>query len=137
MLWCWRSRCCNFRCFAKEKYCITTIIRKVKDQVRELCKNNKFHFLSYQHITRYFLYHDGVYLTDRGTEILADNIVDYINNFVLWQNLSNNEENTRDSSEQRFDYLDMKNKSYSKKTFSSISEVIELKVKYPNNPIIG
>ena len=51
--------------------------------MRELCKNNKFHFISNQHITRDFLYHDGIHLTGPGTEILADNIVDYINNFIL------------------------------------------------------
>ena len=31
----------------------------------------------------------------------------------------------------------MKNKSYSKKTFSSVSELIELRNKYLNNPVIG
>ena len=49
----------------------------------------------------------------------------------------NNKENTRDSSEQRNDHLDMKSKSYSKKNFSSFSELIELRNKYPNNPSIG
>ena len=102
--------------------------------MRELCKNNKFHFISHQHITRDFLHHNGVHLTDPGTEILADNMVDYINNFISWQNFPNNEENTRDLSEEGNDYLD---KSYSRKTFSSISKLIELRNKYPNNPIIG
>ena len=95
--------------------------------MRELCKKNKFHFISHQHITRDFLYRDGVRLTDPGIEILADNIVDYINNFILWQNLPNNEGNTSDSSEQGNDYLDIKSKNYSKQTFSSVSELIELK----------
>ena len=118
---------------------VTAIIRKANDQVRELGKNNKFRFISHHHITRNFLHHDGIHLTDPGTEILADNIVDYINNFILWQNLPNNEENTTDSSEQGNDYLDMKNKNYSNiffNTFSSISELIELRNKYPKSPII-
>ena len=67
----------------KKNIAVTAIIRKVNDRVRELCKNNKFHFISHQHITRDFLYHDGVHLTDPGTEILADNIVDSINKFIL------------------------------------------------------
>ena len=50
--------------------------------------------------------------------------------------MPNNEENTRYSSEQGNDNLDMKNKNYSKKNFSSASELIELRNKYPNNPII-
>ena len=62
---------------------VTSILRKVHDRVRELCKNNKFDFISHQQITRDLLYHHGVHLTDLSTEILADNIVDYINNFIL------------------------------------------------------
>ena len=48
----------------KKTFAVTAIIRKVNDRVRKLCKNNKFHFISDQHITRHFLYHDGVHLTD-------------------------------------------------------------------------
>ena len=51
--------------------------------------------------------------------------------------MPNNEENTRDSSEQRNDHLGIKNENYSKKTFSRVSDLIELRNKYPNNPIIG
>ena len=61
---------------------VTSITRKVNDQVVELCKNNKFYFIFDQYITRYFLYHDRVDLTDGGTETLTDNMVDYINNFI-------------------------------------------------------
>ena len=63
--------------------------------------------------------------------------MDYKNNFILWQNLATIEENTRYLSEQGNDHLEMKNKNYSKKTFSSVSKLIELKNKYPNKPIIG
>ena len=105
--------------------------------MRELCTNNRFYFTSHQHITRDFLYHDGVHLTDSDTKIIADNIVAYINNFILWQNLPNNAENIRDSPEQGIDHLDMKNNSYSKETFSSVSERIKLRKKYTNNPIIS
>ena len=90
----------------KKSMAVTFVIRKVNDRVRELCKNNKFHFISHHYITRDFLYHDGVHMTDPGAKILANNIVDYINNFT--------------------DNLDMKNKNYSKKTFSSVSEFIGL-----------
>ena len=47
-----------------------------------------------------------------------------------------NEENTRDSPEQINDHLDMKNKNYSEKIFSSFSEIIEPRNKYLNNHII-
>ena len=58
----------------KKSIAVTSIIGKLNDRVRELCKNNKFHFISYQHITRDFFYHDRVHLTDSGTGIFADNI---------------------------------------------------------------
>ena len=68
---------------------LTNHFSKVKSNagVRELCKNNKIHFISHQHITRDFSYHDGVHLTDPGTKLLADNLVDHINNFILRQML--------------------------------------------------
>ena len=63
--------------------------------MRELCKNNNFYFIYHPHITTDFLDYDRVHLTDTTAEILADNMVDYINNFILTQNLPNNKENTR------------------------------------------
>ena len=38
----------------KKNIAVTATIRKVNDRMRELCKNNKFHFISHQHITRDF-----------------------------------------------------------------------------------
>ena len=83
------------------------------------------------------LYHDGVHLTDPGNEILAGNIVYYINKLILWQDLPNNEENKRYSSEQGNDHLAMKYNNYSKKTFSRVSERIGLRSKDLNNPLIN
>ena len=47
------------------------------------------------------------------------------------------EGNTRGSSKKGNHHLDTKNKNCSKKNFSSVSELIELRNKHPNNPIIG
>ena len=52
----------------------TSVVRKVNDRVRALCKNSKFHFITHERITTDFLYRDGVHLADPGTEILAENI---------------------------------------------------------------
>ena len=77
---------CTLHCsLPKKSIAVTAIVEKVNDRVTESCKNNKFHFIFHQHITRYVLYHDGVHLTDPGTEIIADNVVDYMNNFISWQ----------------------------------------------------
>ena len=51
--------------------------------------------------------------------------------------MPSNKENARDSSEQGNDHLDLKSKNHSKKTFSSVSKLIELRNKYPNSPIIS
>ena len=51
--------------------------------------------------------------------------------------MPHNEENDRVSLEQGNDHLDLKNKNYRKKTFSSVSDLTELRNKYLNNPIIG
>ena len=51
--------------------------------------------------------------------------------------MPNKEENTGGSSERGNGHLDLKNKNYSKKTFSSVSELIELRNKYLNNLIKG
>ena len=67
----------------KKNIVLISIKRKVNDLVRELFKNYRFHFISYQHIARDFLYHHEVHLTDPAAEILADNMIDYINNFIL------------------------------------------------------
>ena len=67
----------------RERYCSNFYSKKSTRSSERLCKNNKFDFISHQQITRDLLYHHGVHLTDLSTEILADNIVDYINNFFL------------------------------------------------------
>lgn len=93
--WLLCSRCCNSELLPKKSIVATSIIKKVNDWVSELCKNNNFHLIYYQHITTDFLDDDWVHLTDTSAEILADKMVDYINNFILTQNLPKNEEITR------------------------------------------
>ena len=47
------------------------------------CEKNGFHFVSNDNILRKHLCKDGVHLTDKGTNIFAGNIVDYIRHFIL------------------------------------------------------
>ena len=46
-------------------------------------EENGFHFVSNGNILRRHLCKDGVHLTDEGTNISAENIVDYIRHFTL------------------------------------------------------
>ena len=68
----------------KKSNILTAIIRRVNDELQELCKEYNFSFISNKRITRNFLCHDGVHLTDDGTRILAGNMVNFINDFILY-----------------------------------------------------
>ena len=74
----------------KRSIILTKIIRKVNDRLEELCKINNFHLISHRDISRDLLCHDGIHLTDSGTDILADDIVDFINYFILSSNVNCN-----------------------------------------------
>ena len=73
----------------KKSIALTAIIRRVNDEIKELCKEYNFNFISNERITRDFLCHDGVHLTDDGTRILAGNMVNFINDFILYDRDSN------------------------------------------------
>ena len=59
------------------------MISQVNETVAKKCEENRFHFLSNGNILLKHLLIDGVYLTDEGAHIFAENIVDYIRHFIL------------------------------------------------------
>lgn len=69
--------------FPKRSVVLTKIIRQVNDRLKELCKSYNFHFINHRNISRDLLCHDGIHLNDSGTDILGDDIVDFINYFIL------------------------------------------------------
>lgn len=69
--------------FVKESIELSAYIRKVNDVLRELCSKHKLHFVSNDNITRKHLCGDGVHLENEGTNILGDNIVSFINRYIL------------------------------------------------------
>ena len=69
--------------FVKVSIRLSAFIRKVNDELCELCSTNNFHFVSNDHIIRKHLCGDGVHLSDLGTNIFAGNIVNYLNRNIL------------------------------------------------------
>ena len=72
----------------KENIRLSSLIRKVNNKLRILCFINKFHVISNSNITGKYLCGDGVHLTEAGVNILAGNIVDYLNDVVLGVNVN-------------------------------------------------
>ena len=54
---------------------LSKLIRQVNDILYDLCKMNNIYFLSNSNISRNFICDDGVHLNEKGTHILASNLV--------------------------------------------------------------
>ena len=67
----------------KNNIALTRLIRQVNDSLREQCVLNGFGFISNDKISRTYLWKDGIHLDDLGTNILAGNLVDFLNRFIL------------------------------------------------------
>ena len=59
------------------------MITQVNGAVNKKCEENGFHFVSNGYILRKHLCEDGIHLTDKEKNIFAENIVDYIRDFIL------------------------------------------------------
>ena len=58
---------------------LNSVIRKINDELQELCKKYNFNYISNDEIGRRFLCNDGVHLSDNGMDILAGDFVYNIN----------------------------------------------------------
>ena len=67
----------------KKNIALTRFIWQVNDSLRKQCVLNRFGFVSNDNISRTHLWKDGIHLEDLGTNILADNFVDFLNRFIL------------------------------------------------------
>ena len=56
-----------------------SVIRKINDELQELCKIYNFNYISTDEISRSFLCDDGVHLSDNGMDILAGSFVNNTN----------------------------------------------------------
>ena len=69
--------------FVKESIRLSSFIRKINDELCQLCLINSFHFVSNDIIIRKHLCGNGVHLRESGTNIFAGNIVNYLNKNIL------------------------------------------------------
>ena len=69
--------------FVKNSIKLGKMISQVNGAVNKKCEENGFHFVSNGYILRKHLCEDGIHLTDKETNIFAENIVDYIRDFIL------------------------------------------------------
>ena len=62
---------------------LNSVIRKINDELQELCKKYNFNYILNDEISRSFLCDDGVHLSDNGMNILAGNFVNNINSTIF------------------------------------------------------
>ena len=62
---------------------LNSVIRKINDELQELCKKYNFYYISNNEIGRSFLCDDGVHLSDNNMDILAGNFVNNINSTIF------------------------------------------------------
>ena len=74
----------------KSTISLTNIIRQLNRLLNEMCILNGFHYICNDNITPDFLWRDGIHLKDNGTNILAGNMVDYLNSALLCSSYINN-----------------------------------------------
>ena len=70
----------------KRNISLTRIIRELNDQFKTNCQLNNFGFICNDNVTSNYLWKDGIHFTDKGTNILAGNFVNFLNYFVLNRN---------------------------------------------------
>ena len=70
----------------KRNISLTRIIRELNDQFKTNCQLNNFGFICNDNVTSNYLWKDGIHFTDKGTNILAGNFVNFLNDFVLNRN---------------------------------------------------
>ena len=69
--------------FIKDSLKLSAFIRRLNDELRILCTEHNFHFVSNDNINRKYICGDGVHLTNAGTELFARNVVNFLNDFIL------------------------------------------------------
>ena len=60
-----------------------SLLEEVNEKISFMCKNNNFIFVDNSNISNIHLFDDGLHLVESGRCILANNVIDRINNFLL------------------------------------------------------
>ena len=62
---------------------LNSVIRKINDELQELCKKYNLYYISNDEIGRSFLCDDGIHLSLKDMDILAGNFVNNINSTIF------------------------------------------------------
>ena len=62
-----------------------SLLEELNEKISFMCKNNNFTFVDNSNIYNIHLFDDGLHLVESGRSILANNVIDRINNFLLAQ----------------------------------------------------
>ena len=60
-----------------------SLLEEVNEKISFMCKNNNFIFVDNSNISSIHPFDDGLHLVESGRCILANNVIDRINNFLL------------------------------------------------------
>ena len=60
-----------------------SLLEEVNEKISFMCKNNNFIFVDNSNTSNIHLFDDGLHLVESGRCILANNVIDRINNFLL------------------------------------------------------
>ena len=60
-----------------------SLLEEVNEKISFMCKNNSFIFVDNSNISNIHLFDDGLHLVELGRCILANNVIDRINIFLL------------------------------------------------------
>ena len=60
-----------------------SLLEEVNEKISFVCNKNNFIFVDNSNISNIHLFDDGLHLVESGRCILANNVIDRINNFLL------------------------------------------------------
>ena len=69
--------------FVRNKRIPESLLEGVNEKIYFMCKNNNFIFVDNSNISNIYLSDDGLHLVELGSCILANDVFDGINNFLL------------------------------------------------------
>ena len=110
------------------------LLEEVNEKISFLCNNNNFIFVDNSNISSIHLFDDGLHLVESGRCILANNVIDQINNFFI-STLSPPEQTHTHNGV--INIISLRVVYRNNRQISDLQISCKLKLKYPRNPLIG
>ena len=78
VIWCQEN--CDIADFGRKNHEVNEVIKKVNNLLKTLCLEQGFTFICNSAIARAMLWHDGLHLTNEGTNMLFYTFLQYLKN---------------------------------------------------------